>query len=384
MLKLPVYLDYNATTPVDPVVFEEMKPYLLNKYGNASSRHTYGYEAESAAKLARNRIAALLNANPEEVYFTSGATESINIVHISIAQAYSGKGKHIVTSVIEHPAVAETLHYLESNGFRITWLPVNSEGLLDYQSLENAISADTILVSLMAANNEIGTTNDLETIGAICSKKKVLFHTDASQAVGKISVDVEKMHIDLLSFSGHKFYAPKGTGGLIIRKKNPRIKVIPLLYGGGQEKGIRPGTLNIPGIAGLGKAAEICNSVLEEESKKIRSLRDRLWTELKNNCGSIALNGSLLSRLPNNLNISFQGIRASRMITDLRELAFSTGSACASESEKPSPVLKAIGLEDDRIFSSIRLGIGRFTTEEEIDFAATRITETVNKIRNSK
>jgi cysteine desulfurase len=384
MLKLPVYLDYNATTPVDPVVFEEMKPYLLNKYGNASSRHTYGYEAESAAKLARNRIAALLNANPEEVYFTSGATESINIVHIGIAQAYSGKGKHIITSVIEHPAVAETLHYLESNGFRITWLPVNSEGLLDYQSLENAISADTILVSLMAANNEIGTTNDLETIGAICSKKKVLFHTDASQAVGKISVDVEKMHIDLLSFSGHKFYAPKGTGGLIIRKKNPRIKVIPLLYGGGQEKGIRPGTLNIPGIAGLGKAAEICNSVLEEESKKIRSLRDRLWTELKNNCGSIALNGSLLSRLPNNLNISFQGIRASRMITDLRELAFSTGSACASESEKPSPVLKAIGLEDDRIFSSIRLGIGRFTTEEEIDFAATRITETVNKIRNSK
>jgi cysteine desulfurase len=384
MLKLPVYLDYNATTPVDPVVFEEMKPYLLNKYGNASSRHTYGYEAESAAKLARNRIAALLNANPEEVYFTSGATESINIVHIGIAQAYSGKGKHIVTSVIEHPAVAETLHYLESNGFRITWLPVNSEGLLDYQSLENAISADTILVSLMAANNEIGTTNDLETIGAICSKKKVLFHTDASQAVGKISVDVEKMHIDLLSFSGHKFYAPKGTGGLIIRKKNPRIKVIPLLYGGGQEKGIRPGTLNIPGIAGLGKAAEICNSVLEEESKKIRSLRDRLWTELKNNCGSIALNGSLLSRLPNNLNISFQGIRASRMISDLRELAFSTGSACASESEKPSPVLKAIGLEDDRIFSSIRLGIGRFTTEEEIDFAATRITETVNKIRNSK
>jgi cysteine desulfurase len=384
MLKLPVYLDYNATTPVDPVVFEEMKPYLLNKYGNASSRHTYGYEAESAAKLARNRIAALLNANPEEVYFTSGATESINIVHIGIAQAYSGKGKHIVTSVIEHPAVAETLHYLESNGFRITWLPVNSEGLLDYQSLEKAISADTILVSLMAANNEIGTTNDLETIGAICSKKKVLFHTDASQAVGKISVDVEKMHIDLLSFSGHKFYAPKGTGGLIIRKKNPRIKVIPLLYGGGQEKGIRPGTLNIPGIAGLGKAAEICNSVLEEESKKIRSLRDRLWTELKNNCGSIALNGSLLSRLPNNLNISFQGIRASRMITDLRELAFSTGSACASESEKPSPVLKAIGLEDDRIFSSIRLGIGRFTTEEEIDFAATRITETVNKIRNSK
>jgi cysteine desulfurase len=384
MLKLPVYLDYNATTPVDPEVFEEMKPYFLEKYGNSSSRHTYGFEAESAAKLARKRLAEMLNAAPEEILFTSGATESINIIHIGIAKAYASKGKHIITSNIEHPAVTESLKFLEANGFQVTYLPVDHEGLINPVQVKDSIKADTILVSIMSANNEIGTISDLESIGRICSEANVLFHTDASQAMGKIPLDMERMKIDLLSFSGHKFYALKGTGGMFIRNKSPKIKLSPLLFGGGQEKGIRPGTLNIPGAAGLGKAAEICTKVLDEETARIKSLRDKLWEGIKSDGGNVSLNGSAVHRLPNNLNICIEGVKASNLFSETRDLAFSTGSACSSESEKPSPVLKAIGLSDDAVFSSIRLGIGRFTTEEEIDYSISRITEAVNKIRNSK
>jgi cysteine desulfurase len=383
MLSFPIYLDYNATTPVDPEVFREMQPYILNKYGNPSSRHTPGYEAESGAKLARQRIAGLVNSSPEEIYFTSGATESINIIHFGIVKAYSGKGRHIVTSTIEHPAVAESLKYLESNGYTVTYLPVDSQGLIAPEELDKSIGKETILVSLMAANNEIGTTNDLETIGNICSKKQVFFHTDASQAVGKVRIDVEKMKIDLLSFSGHKFYAPKGAGGMFIRKKSPLIKIAPFMFGGSQEKGLRPGTLNIPGVTGMGKAAEICSNNMEEELRRTTNLRDRLWNGIRKSISDVALNGSLVKRLPNNLNICIKGIKASTLMMDLREIAFSTGSACASGSDKPSPVLKALGLDDEAILSSIRLSIGRFTTEEEVDYTIGKIAGTVNRIRNS-
>lgn len=377
-----IYLDYNATTPVDPRVLEEMIPYFSDKYGNSSSKHPYGFEADSAAKVARERIAALMNADPDEFYFTSGATESINIVHQGIAKAYSSQGKHIISSSIEHPAVMESLEYLKQNGFSISNLPVNSEGLIDLNQLAREIRKDTILVSLMAANNEIGVVNDLESIGNICSEKNVILHTDASQAMGKIPIDVSKMKIDLLSFSGHKFYAPKGIGGLFIRKKKPQIRITPFIFGGGQEKGIRPGTLNIPSVVGLGKAAAICLENLKEETVQIKLLRDQLLKGLQNNIGNVALNGSYQSRLPNNLNMVIKGVRADRLMMELRDLAFSTGSACASGSDKPSYVLKALGLDDDSVFSSIRLGIGRFTTPYEIEYTISRITEAVNKIRD--
>jgi len=383
-MKNTVYLDYNATTPVDPLVVEEMLPYFSGKYGNPASSHSYGFEADSAAKFARKRISGLLNADPEELYFAAGATESINIVHFGIAQAYSLKGRKIITSTIEHSAVKESLSFLEKNGFGITCLPVNSEGLIDLNMLEKEITGDTILVSLMAANNEIGTVNDLTAIGKICSNKNVLFHTDAAQAVGKIPIDVHKMNIDLLSFSGHKFYAPKGIGGLFIKNKNPKIRLAPLFFGGGQEKGIRPGTLNIPGIVGIGKAAELCRNNLIEESERIKTLRDRLLEGLQSNLENVTLNGSYNSRLPNNLNICIKDVKADTLMMELRDLAFSTGSACAAGTDKPSPVLKAIGLDEKNIRSSIRLGLGRFTTPEEIDYTISRICEAVNKLRNHK
>ncbi len=377
-----VYLDYNATTPVDPGVLEEMIPYFSVKYGNSSSRHSYGFEAESAAKVARKRISALINGDPDEFYFTSGATESINIVHQGVAKAYSSQGRHIISSNIEHPAVIESLQYLKQNGFSISFIPVNSEGLIDLNQLGREIRKDTILVSLMAANNEIGVVNDLEIIGNICSEKNVLFHTDASQALGKLEIDVMKMKIDMLSFSGHKFYAPKGTGGLFIRQKKPQIRIAPFFFGGGQEKGIRPGTLNIPSVVGLGKAAALCMELFSEETKRIKSLRDQLFEGLKKNIQGLVLNGSYEARLPNNLNLRIKDVRADKLMMELRDLAFSTGSACASGSDKPSYVLKALGLDDESVYSSVRLGLGRFSTSFEIDYTINRITEAVNKIRN--
>jgi cysteine desulfurase len=382
MKVIPVYLDYNATTPVDPAVFEEMKPFLTNNFGNASSRHSFGYTSESAVKLGRKRIADLINASPEEIIFTSGATESINIIHFGVAKAYAGKGKHIISTEIEHPAVMESLKYLEQNGYSLSLLKVNSEGLIDLKELSNSVRKETILVSIMAANNEIGTLNDISEIGRICNEKGILFHTDASQAMGKIPLDVNEMNIDLLSFSGHKFYAPKGTGGFFIKKKSPKIRLAPLYFGGGQEKGMRPGTLNVAGIAGLGKAAEICSENLDNEMIKTKDLRDLLLNQLKEKIEDLQLNGSYEKRLPNNININIRGVKSANLIMELRDIAFSSGSACSSESERPSYVLKAIGLDDQSSFCSVRFSIGRFTTSEEIIYAVNKITEAVNKIRN--
>jgi cysteine desulfurase len=377
-----VYLDYNATTPLDPLVLKEMEPYFLHHFGNPSSRHVFGFEASGGIKKARKRVADLISAEAEEILFTSGATESINIVHFGIARAYYAKGKHIITTVIEHPAVLDSLNFLEQNGYRISYLPVNKEGLIDLAELTRTLSSDTILVSIMAANNEIGVINDLAAIGKICSDFGVLFHTDASQVLGKIPVDVNEMKIDLLSFSGHKFYAPKGTGGLYVRKKSPKIKLSPIQFGGGQEKGLRPGTLNTPGIVGLGKAAEICMNSIDKEAEEMVRLRDKLFQGLKGNIEDLEINGSFASRLPNNLNVSVHGIKATDLMMDLRDIAFSTASACSSESEKPSYVLKAIGLDDDEAKSSVRLSIGRFTTDEEIEFVISRFSETVLKLKN--
>lgn len=379
-MKFPVYMDYNATTPVDPEVFEEMKPYFCEVYGNASSaNHKYGWEAEEAVSKGRRRVADLIGAVPREIIFTAGSTESNNIAIKGIAEIYSDKGNHIITCTSEHKAVLETCESLESKGFKTTYLKVDESGLISLKELEDAITDKTILVSIMAANNEIGTIQPVKEIGKICRERGILFHTDATQAVGKIPVNVNEMNIDLMSISAHKFYGPKGIGALYVRSKDPAVKISKQMHGGSQEKGLRSGTLNVPGIVGFGKACEISRRVMDEEMKKHTVYRDKIIDALSE-IENVHINGHKKNRLTNNINISIDNVSIDALIGDLKEIALSTGSACTSAAMAPSHVLSAIGRNDKLGRSSLRISFGRFTTEEEIEYVCERITSAIKKL----
>lgn len=380
-LNQPIYLDYHATTPIDPRVLEVMLPYFNERFGNAASKHAFGSEALAAVKLAQKQIGALLNCKASEIIFTSGATESINLAHFGVAEALLKKGRHLITSSIEHSAMLESLKVLEKKGFEITYLSVDKHGLIYPEQVEKAINQSTILVSLSAANNEIGTIYDLKTIGKICKERNILFHIDAAQAVGKFRVDTNELNADLLSISAHKFYGPKGIGALFIKGGSDAEKIIPQIYGGGHEKGLRAGTLNVPAIVGFGKAAEISASELNSESIRLKALRDKLLSGLQSNIDDLIINGDMEHRLVNNLNVAFPYVSADLLLGDVKEIAFSTGSACSSASSKPSHVLAALEVNKELLNSSVRFGLGRFTTEEEIDYTINRISEAVKKLR---
>jgi cysteine desulfurase len=382
-MKFPIYLDYHATTPVDPEVLKAMLPYFTEIFGNAASRnHEYGWTAEAAVEKARQQIARLIGANEKEIIFTSGATESNNLALIGAAEMYKEKGNHIITSPIEHKAVLDTCHYLEKKGFQVTYLTVDKYGQVSPESVRNAITPQTILVSVMTANNEIGTINPIAEIGKVCKEKGVFFHTDAVQAAGKIPLNVEEMGVDLLSLSAHKIYGPKGIGILYVRRRNPRVRLVPLIYGGGHERGMRSGTLDVPSIVGFGKAAELAQKYLVEEPARIQAMRDRFWTGLQKELDEIYLNGHPTERLPNNLNVSFAYVEGESMMMGMKEIAVSSGSACTSASLEPSYVLKSIGVGEDLAHTSIRFGLGRFTTDEEVDFAMAKVISTVKKLRD--
>ena len=382
-MKLSIYLDNNATTPMDPQVFEAMRPYFLSKFGNSSSKnHSFGWEASSAVELARKQIAKLINADPDEIIFTSGATESINLALKGIAEAYCSKGNHIISSVIEHSAVLDTLGYLAKAGFEITYLPVDKNGIVSLSKLKESIRPDTILASIMTANNEIGVIQNIKEIGKICAEQNVLFHTDAAQAISKIHFNVKENNVDLVSFTAHKFYGPKGIGALVIKKKPKPIKIISQMLGGGHENGLRSGTLNVPGIVGFGKAAEICNQILLSENERIDRLRNELYKGIVSQISGVKLNGSLTDRLANNLNICIDGIKSESFILEMKDIAFSSGAACTSASLKPSHVLTAIGCTNEEAKNSFRFGIGRFNAEEEIAYTIKRVVETVEKLRS--
>ena len=382
MLKLPIYLDNNATTPMDPRVLEAMTPYFLEHFGNAASRnHPFGWEAEEAIDYARGQVSKLIGADPKEIIFTSGATEADNLAIKGVFEMYASKGNHIITATTEHKAVLDTCKHIEKLGGEVTYLPVNAEGLIDLKELEAAIKPTTILVAIMYANNEIGTIQPVKEISAIAKKKGVLFFTDATQAVGKIPVDVIKDGIDIMSFSAHKMYGPKGVGALYVRRKNPRVKVTAQIDGGGHERGMRSGTLNVPGIVGFGKACELCQLEMEEETKRIIKLRDKLETELMK-LEEAYVNGSREHRLPHVANISFKYVEGEGLMMGFnKNIALSSGSACTSASLEPSYVLKALGLGDDLAHSSLRFGLGRFTTEDQMDYTVKAISETVLKLR---
>ncbi len=382
-MKLPIYLDYHATTPVDPEVLSTMMPYFTQVFGNAASRnHEFGWTAEAGVEKARQQIAKFLGATEKEIIFTSGATESNNLALQGVAEMYREKGNHIITSPIEHKAILDTCHYLETKGFEITYLPVDQYGQVSPESVRNAITPKTILVSIMAANNEIGTINPIQAIGRVCKEKGVIFHTDAVQAIGKTPIHVEEMGIDLLSLSAHKIYGPKGIGALYVRRKNPRVRLAPLMHGGGHERGMRSGTLNVPGIVGLGKALEVANRLMVEDQARIRKLRDLLWERIQAELDDVYLNGHPTQRLAGNLNVSFAYVEGESLMMGMKELAVSSGSACTSASLEPSYVLKHIGVGEDLAHTSIRFGLGRFTTQEEIEFAAKKVISTVQKLRD--
>lgn len=382
MLNFPIYLDHNATTPCDPRVVEAMLPYFTNSFGNAASRnHPFGWQAEEAVDYAREQVAKLVGADPKEIIFTSGATEGDNLAIKGVFEMYASKGNHIITCNIEHKAVLDTCKHIEKEGGEVTYLKVKPNGLIDLAELEAAIKPTTILIAIMYANNEIGTINPVREISAIARKHGVLFFTDAVQAVGKIPVDVNKDGIDLMAFTAHKMYGPKGVGALYVRRKNPRVKVTAQMDGGGHERGMRSGTLNVPGIVGFGKACEICMNEMEEETKRVSKLRDKLQNALLQIEESY-LNGDKEHKLPHVTNISFKYVEGEGLLMGFnKNIALSSGSACTSASLEPSYVLKALGLGDDLAHSSLRFGLGRFTTEEQIDYTIEQVTNTVNKLR---
>ncbi len=381
MLTLPIYLDNNATTPLDPRVLDAMMPYMTNMFGNAASRnHAFGWQAEEAVDYARDQIASLINCSPKEIIFTSGATESDNLAIKGVYEMYASKGDHIITVTTEHKAVLDTCKHIEKIGGKVTYLKVNREGLIDLKDLEAAITDKTILISIMYANNEMGVIQPIREISAIAKKHGILFFTDATQAVGKIPVDVEADGIDLMAFSAHKMYGPKGVGALYVRRKNPRVKVTAQMDGGGHERGMRSGTLNVPGIVGLGKACELAKQDMEADTARISAMRDRLEKELTTIEESY-VNGSVEHRLPHVSNISFTYVEGEGLMMGVKDLAVSSGSACTSASLEPSYVLKALGLSDDLAHSSLRFGLSRFTTDEEINYAIGHVKEAVAKLR---
>jgi cysteine desulfurase len=377
----PIYLDYQATTPVDPRVLEAMMPYFTHKFGNPHSRsHSYGWEAEEGVEKARAQVAKLIGADEKEVIFTSGATESNNLAIRGVAEFYKDRKNHIVTTVTEHKCVLDTCRHLEQQGFEVTYLPVQKNGLIDLEVLRAAVTDKTVVVSIMAVNNEIGVIQPLAEIGKICREKKAFFHTDAAQAAGKIPLDVEAMNIDLMSISGHKIYGPKGIGALYVRRK-PRIRLVPLIVGGGQERGFRSGTLPTPLCVGLGEAAEIAMKEMDAESKRLAKLRDRMLKGLNAKLTDIHVNGDLEHRIPGNLNIGFAYVEGESLMMGIKGLSVSSGSACTSASLEPSYVLRALGVEEDMAHTSLRIGLGRFTTEHEVDTAVDELVRHVNKLR---
>jgi cysteine desulfurase len=381
-MNLPIYLDNHATTPLDPRVLDAMMPYLTNKFGNAASRnHSFGWEAEEAVERARKQIADLIGASPKEIVFTSGATESDNLAIKGVAEMYAERGNHIITAATEHKAILDTCKKLEKHGYRVTYLPVRQDGLVDLDMLRDAITSQTILITIMWANNEIGVLQPVAEIGKIAKERGVLFHTDAVQAVGKVPVNVMADHVDILSISGHKIYGPKGVGALYVRRKSPRVQLTGQMDGGGHERGMRSGTLNVSGIVGLGAACALCRQEMSEESKRLGYLRDKLKAKLESGLDEVYVNGSLEHRLPNNLNMSFAYVEGESLLMGINEIAVSSGSACTSATLEPSYVLKALGAGDDLAHSSIRFGIGRFNTEEEIDYVGHKVVEVVKKLR---
>jgi cysteine desulfurase len=384
MVKLPIYLDYNSTTPCDPRVVEAMLPYFTGKFGNAASRsHAFGWEAEAAVELAREQVAALIGADPGEIVFTSGATEGDNLALKGVFELYASKGNHIITVATEHKAVLDSCHHIEKLGGDVTWLPVDRDGLIDLRQLESAIRPTTVLIAVMYANNEIGVVQPIKAISEIARRHGVLFFSDAAQAAGKIPVDINRDGIDLLTLSAHKLYGPKGIGALYVRRRDPRARLAPQMDGGGHERGMRSGTLNVPAIVGFGKACELCGAEMEQEGKRLAALRGRLETGLLRIEWTV-VNGSTTHRLPHTTNISFRDTDGQGLLAGLgKDIALSSGSACTSASMEPSYVLKALGLDDSLAHSSLRLGLGRWTTSEEVDYAITRIGETVAKLRQN-
>lgn len=377
-----IYLDYQATTPCDPRVIDTMMPYLQSEFGNPhSSTHVYGWKGLEAVEIARHQVAAAIGANAKEVIFTSGATEANNMALKGVLGFYKDVGKtHIITTMTEHKCILNSCRRLEREGFQVTYLPVEQNGLMNLKTLEEAFTPQTGLVSVMAVNNEIGVIQPLKEIGALCRQKGVFFHTDAAQALGKISLDVEAMNIDLMSLSSHKIYGPKGVGALYVRRK-PRVRLLPLMDGGGQERGMRSGTLAPFLCAGFGKACEIAVAEREEETARLVGLRDRFYTYLKKHVADMVLNGDFEARVPGNLNLSFAYVEGEGLMMGLKDLALSSGSACTSDSLEPSYVLRALGVDEGLIHTSLRIGFGRYTTEKEVDYAAKRIAQTVNKLR---
>ncbi len=381
-MKLPIYMDNHATTPMDPRVFEAMRPYFMEVFGNSASRnHSFGWQAEEATEKARKQIADLIGASAKEIVFTSGATESNNLALKGVAQMYAEKGNHIITAATEHKAILDTCKRLEKEGIRVTYLPVQTNGLVDLEQFRAAITDKTILVSIMYANNEIGVVQHIREIGKIAKERGVLVHTDATQAVGKVPVDVTRDNIDLLSISGHKMYGPKGVGALYVRRRSPRVQLTAQIDGGGHERGMRSGTLNVTGIVGLGEACAIAKAEMPEESKRMAFLRDKLKDRLMSSLDEVYINGTMESRLPNNLNISFAYVEGESLLMGINDIAVSSGSACTSATLEPSYVLKALGAGDDLAHSSIRFGLGRFNSEEEVDYVAAKVIDVVNKLR---